>query len=121
MNDRVRPIHWLYLTLCLFFQVTAVILGKTAALRMGTPTVAAFLTNPWYLGGLVCLVLQAFFWQLVLRGVRFFVAYLVTSLNYLLILAASRVFFLERVTFLNIVGASVILAGVYVVVREDVV
>jgi len=79
MNDRVRPIHWLYLTLCLFFQVTAIILGKTAALRMGTPTLGAFLTNP------------------------------------------RRVFFLERVTFLNIVGASVILSGLYVVVREDVV
>ena len=119
MSDRIRPVHALYLTLSLLLQVMAVTLGKTAALRMQTTTIAAFLTNPWYLTGVVCLLLQAFFWQLVLRGVRLFVAYLVTSLNYLLILAASRVFFLEQVTFLNFVGAAVIAAGVYVVVRED--
>lgn len=119
MNDRVTPAHWLCLVLSLLCQVTAVILGKTAALHMGKPTLGAFLGNPWYVGGLACLVLQAFFWQLVLRQVRLFVAYLVTSLNYLLILAASRLFFLERVTLLKLAGALVIVAGVYLVVRED--
>ena len=119
MNDRVRPIHWLYLALSLSCQLTAVVLGKAAALRLGTPTLGAFLTNPWYLGGLVCLVLQAVFWQLVLRDLRLFVAYLVTSLNIFLVLAVSRVLFLERVTVLNIVGASVIVVGVHLVIRED--
>lgn len=118
-NDRVHPVLWLFLTLSLVCQVSAVILGKIAALRMGRPSFGAFLENPWYLGTLVCLILQAFFWQLVLRGVRLFVAYLFTSLNYLLILAASRIFFLERVTPLNLIGAAVIVIGVYIVVRED--
>ncbi len=86
---------------------------------METPTPLGFLTNAWYLGGLACLVLQAFFWQLVLRRVRLFVAYLVTSLNSLLILAASRFVFLERVTLLKLVGATVIVLGVYLVVRDD--
>jgi len=119
MIDRVRPVSLLFLALSLCFQTTAIVLGKTAALRMGSPTPAAFFSSPWYLGGLACLVLQAFFWQLVLREVRLFVAYLVTSLNYFLVLAASRVFFLERVTSFNVVGAAVIVAGVYLVVRED--
>jgi undecaprenyl phosphate-alpha-L-ara4N flippase subunit ArnE len=105
--------------LSLLCQVTAVILGKMAALRMGTPALSAFLTSPWYLGSMACLLLQAFFWQLVLRRIRLFVAYLFTSLNYLLVLAASRIFFLERVTLLNIIGAVVVIAGVYLVVRED--
>jgi len=118
-NERVRPVLWLFLTLSLVCQASAVILGKVAALRMGHPTVAAFIESPWYLGTLICLMLQAFFWQLVLRGVRLFVAYLFTSLNYLLILAASRIVFLERVTPLNLIGAVVIVTGVYVVVRED--
>jgi len=118
-NERVRPVLWLFLTLSLVCQASAVILGKVAALRMGHPTVAAFIGSPWYLGTLICLMLQAFFWQLVLRGVRLFVAYLFTSLNYLLILAASRIVFLERVTPLNLIGAAVIVTGVYVVVRED--
>jgi drug/metabolite transporter (DMT)-like permease len=118
-NEPVRPVLWLFLTLCLLCQVAAVVLGKIAALRMGHPTFAAFLSSPWYLGTLVCLMLQAFFWQLVLRGVRLFVAYLFTSLNYLLILAASRIVFLERVTPLNLIGAAVIVIGVYIVVRED--
>jgi len=117
--DTPRPVHWLYLLLCVVFQITAVAFGKTAALRMETPTFGAFLTSPWYLGSLVCLVMQAFFWQLVLRGVRLFVAYLATSLHYLLILAAGRILFLERVTPLNVAGVVVIIAGVYLVVRED--
>jgi len=118
-RERVDPIFWLFLFLSLFCQVTAVILGKVAALRMGSPTLGAFLTNSWYLGTVACLMLQAVCWQIVLRGIRLFVAYLFTSLNYLLVLAASRIFFLERVTLLNVAGAAVIVAGVYIVVRED--
>jgi hypothetical protein len=45
MNDRVRPVFWLFLILPLLCQVTAVVLGKIAALRMGAPTLSAFLTN----------------------------------------------------------------------------
>jgi drug/metabolite transporter (DMT)-like permease len=118
-NERVHPVLWLFLTLSLICQVTAAVFGKVAALRMGHPSLAGFVENPWYLGTLACLILQAFFWQLVLRGVRLFVAYLFTSLNYLLILAASRIFFLERVTPMNLIGAAVIVTGVYIVVRED--
>jgi drug/metabolite transporter (DMT)-like permease len=119
MRDRILPASWLFLSLSLLFQATAGVLGKAAALRMGKPTLIAFLTNPWYLGGLACLVLQAVAWQLVLREVRLFVAYLVTSLNYFLVLAASRIFFREVVTIAHIAGAVVIVAGVYLVVRED--
>jgi drug/metabolite transporter (DMT)-like permease len=119
MSERVRPVYWLYLILSLLCQATASVLGKTAALRLGDPTLVAFLSNPWYLGGLSCLVLQAFFWQLVLREVRLMVAYLVTSLNYFLVLAASRVFFQERVSVSNVIGAAIIVVGVYLVVRED--
>jgi multidrug transporter EmrE-like cation transporter len=116
----VKPHQWVFLGLSLVFQVSAVVLGKTAAVRLETRSVAAFLMSPWYLASLACLILQAFFWQLVLREVRLFVAYLVmTSLSYLLVLAASRFFFLERVTILHIVGAVVIVGGVSLMVRED--
>lgn len=116
---RARPVAFLFLGLSLFFQAGAGVLGKTAALHMGKPTVSAFLTNPWYLGGMACLLSQAVVWQLVLREIRLFVAYLVTSLNYFVVLAASRFLFLERITLLNVAGAAVIVAGVYLVVRED--
>ena len=119
MNEKVRPISLLFLVLSLCFQATAIVFGKTAALRMGSPSLSAFLSSPWYLGGLACLVLQAFFWQLVLREIRLFVAYLANSMNYFLVLAASRVFFLERITSANVIGAAVIVAGVYLVIRED--
>jgi len=116
---RVRPVIWLFLILSLLCQVAAVIFGKIAALRMGSPTPGAFLTNWWYLGSLACLSMQAICWQIVLRGIRLFVVYLFTSLNYLLVLAASRILFLERVTIANIIGAAVVVTGVYIVVRED--
>jgi drug/metabolite transporter (DMT)-like permease len=119
MSSRIHPVYFIFLFLSLLSQGTAVVLGKAAAVRMGTPTASAFLSNPWYLGGLACLVLQAFFWQLVLREIRLFVAYLVTSLNYFVVLAASRVIFMERVTMANVAGAAVIVVGVYFVVRED--
>ncbi|MGA8810388.1 MAG: hypothetical protein WB973_21160 [Thermoanaerobaculia bacterium] len=118
-EQRVRSSHWLFLLLSLLCQVTAAVTGKIAALRLSGPTLQAFLTNRWYLATLACLILQAFFWQFVLRGFRLFVAYLFTSLNYLLILAVSRIFFLEHITFPNVLGAAVIVAGVYLVVRED--
>ncbi len=116
----MRLHQWACLGLSLVCQVSAVVLGKTAALRLGTRSAAAFLTSPWYLASLACLILQAFFWQLVLREVRLSVAYLVmTSLSYLLVLAASRIVFLERVTHLHIVGALVIVGGVCLMVAED--
>ncbi len=118
MKSRI-PASWLFLGLSLLLQTVVAILGKTAALLMGRPSLGAFLTSPWYLGCLALLVLQAFCWQLVLREVRLFVAYLVTSLNYFLVLVASRIFFFERVTIANVAGAAVIVAGVYLVVRED--
>jgi multidrug transporter EmrE-like cation transporter len=119
VKESVRPIHWILLALSLFFQVTAVILGKTAALRMGTPTPVAFLTNGWYLGGLGCLLLQTFCWQFVLRGMHLTVAYLFTSLNYLLILGASRIFFFERINAFNLGGSAAIVVGVCLVIREN--
>jgi drug/metabolite transporter (DMT)-like permease len=119
MSERIRPVSIVFIFFSLVFQGAAVVLGKTAALRMESQTAAAFLSNIWYLGAVSCLLFQAFFWQLVLREVRLFVAYLFTSLNYFVVLGASRLFFHERVTGFNIVGAAVIVAGVYVVVRED--
>lgn len=119
MTERVSFASLLFLGLSLLFQAAAGVLGKIAALRMGEPTPTEFLRSPWYIGSIACLVLQAVSWQLVLREVRLFVAYLVTSLNYFLVLAASRIFFFERVSIANIVGAAVIVAGAWLVVRED--
>ena len=119
MDERDRLSIWFFLIAALLFQAAATVLGKMAALRMGVPTLGAFLRSGWYLGELGCLILQAFFWQFALRRVRLFVAYLFMSLNYLLVLAASRIFFLEHVTSLNIIGAAVVTSGVYLVVRED--
>ncbi len=119
MSDRAGPVAFLFLLLSLLFQASAMVLGKTAALRMETPSLSAFLGSPWYLASLACLALQALVWQLVLRELRLFVAYLFTSLNYFMVLAASWVFFRERVSSLNVIGAAVIVAGVYLVLRED--
>jgi drug/metabolite transporter (DMT)-like permease len=119
MSESIRPIDWLLLALSLLCQTAAVILAKSAALRMDAPTPMAFATNAWYVGGLGCLVLQAFLWQLVLRRFRLTVAYLVTSLNYLLILAASRLVFLESVSVFNVVGSVVIAIGVFFVISGN--
>jgi drug/metabolite transporter (DMT)-like permease len=107
------------MTMSVLLQAVSGVLCKAAALGMGTPTAMGFLMSPWYLGGLASLALQAVCWQFVLREVRLFVAYLVTSLNYFVVLAASRIFFQETVPVSNIVGATIIVAGVYLVVRED--
>jgi len=120
LKDQIDPGHWLSLALSLLCQVTAVVFAKQAALSMEGFTPGAFLTSPWYLACIGCLVLQAFFWQIVLRRIRLFVAYLVTSLNYFLILIASRVFFAEQLTLFHFAGAALIVAGVFGVVREDV-
>lgn len=116
----IRPASLLFLSLCLLCQAGAAVVGKIAALRMDRPTLAAFLTNPWYLATLAFLVLQAFLWQIVLRRVPLFIAYLFTSLNYLVLLAISRIVFLERVSAPNVLGAAVIASGVYLLLRKEV-
>lgn len=118
-NSGLRQVYVLFLFSSLICQATAVVLGKIAALQMGAPTALAFLKSPWYLSSLICLLLQAFFWQLALREIRLFVAYLFTSLNYFVVLTASHFIFFERVTTMNLIGATVIVGGVYLVIRED--
>jgi drug/metabolite transporter (DMT)-like permease len=97
-----------------------VVSGKAAAMQMGTPTLGAFLSNRWYVASLTCLVLQALFWQLVLREVRLFVAYLFSGFSYFLVLIASHVIFMEHVTGANWAGVLAIIVGISLVIREDV-
>src|SRR5438309_7243255 len=52
MSERARPAAFLFLILSLLLQVSAIVLGKIAALHMAIPGLQAFLTNPWYLASL---------------------------------------------------------------------
>jgi drug/metabolite transporter (DMT)-like permease len=114
----IRPADWGLLGLSLALQVTAVVFGKLAALEMPAFTFSAFVTSPLYLSVLALLALQALCWQVVLRRIPLVVAYPFTSLNYLLILGASRVFFEEPISVFNVVGSVVIIVGVCLVVQE---
>jgi multidrug transporter EmrE-like cation transporter len=117
-QHKVRPLYWLLLALSLLFQVTAVVLSKVASQRLAASSLPAFLTNGWFLAGLGCLGLQAVCWQLVLRCIPLVVAYPITSVNFLLLLAASRIFFGEPINAFHVAGAVVIVVGVRMIISE---
>lgn len=117
MRQRLPVAASLCLALSLLFQTASVGFGKTASLSMGRFTLGNTLSNPYYILSLTCLGLQAIAWQVALRRFPLSVAYLVMSLIYVNILLLSALWFHESVTWPNLCGAALIVAGVVLLTR----
>ena len=89
-------------------------LGKQAALEQRGAALHMFVLNPFYYASMACLLLQTVVWPMVLTRVPLGFAYGVNSLNYVTMLAVSRWVFGESITRSNLIGASLIMAGVCV-------
>ena len=95
------------------FQAVSVYLSKRAALQLPSFTILGAVTDLFYVGSLVCMGGQVVSWSLVLRRAPLFSAYLMMSLIYPVILAISFLFFHEKVSIMNIVGAVLVMIGVF--------
>jgi len=66
----------------------------------------------FYFLGLACLGIFAIMWQLLLELIPLTTAYLRKGILYILILIWSVILFKEQVTFHNIIGSIIIIAGI---------
>ncbi|WP_419874594.1 EamA family transporter [Candidatus Pristimantibacillus sp. PTI5] len=107
-------INFIYLLLSIIFQSAAFILSKFAAVDLQTDNIISLLFNSNYIFSIICLAFQAVFWQLTLRKIELSIAYPLTSLNNVFILVASFIIFKEQITYNNILGVSIIMAGIVI-------
>ena len=68
--------------------------------------------NIYSLFSYICLLSRGFLWIFIIRRMRLVFAYPVMSLNYILVLLVSHIFFHEEVVSTNLLGAGFITAGV---------
>ncbi|WP_459615959.1 EamA family transporter [Bordetella sp. 2513F-2] len=71
------------------------------------------LGSPWLIGGLAALGCAMAVWLYVLHRMPLGVAYPMLSMNLVLVLLGSRVFFGERITLRNWLGAAAIILGLF--------
>ncbi len=74
-----------------------------------------FAIDPWIWSGIGCFVLEFFLWLAVLSVLPLSRGVLLGSASTLLLLAGGRIFFGERLNFLQLLGALLIAGGVAVV------
>jgi drug/metabolite transporter (DMT)-like permease len=100
-----------YIFLSIILHVLASLFLKKGAIQLEQFSFNSIATNYYYLSSIFCLLLQAFFWQVVLKKYSLNFAYIFTSLYYPLILLVSYILFKEKVTPGNIIGTLFIISG----------
>lgn len=105
---------FVFILLSLMFQILSLIFGKSAALRMPVFSARTVMRNGYYLASLACLGLQALCWPLALRHFPLFWSYLFMSGIYVAIPVVSRFVYKEKVTFFNVLGSVIIMAGIVI-------
>ncbi|MBE3092238.1 MAG: hypothetical protein IMZ51_01060 [Chloroflexi bacterium] len=110
-----KNFYFIFIFLSLLFQAASIIFGKFASISIGKFDFYHVAKNPFYLLSLLCLAIQAFFWQIVLRKFPLFYSYLIMSLIYAFILIASYFIFKENISLMNILGTIAIIIGVIII------
>lgn len=106
-------ISYLCLILSILFQSLASVFSKYAAdsLEEGQG-IFLLITNGFYVISIICLFVQALFWQYTLKKLELSVAYPVTAINNVIILALGYFIFHEDITLNNILGVLIIMVGI---------
>ncbi len=71
--------------------------------------------NIYSLISYICLISRGFVWIFIIRKMRLVYAYPLMSINYILVLFVSRIFFNERIISSNLIGAGLISLGVVLI------
>ena len=79
--------------------------------------IASLLMNPWVITGILATFLAGVSWMLAMTRFEIGYAYPFVSLNYVIILAASVLYFHESLSASKIVGTLLVIAGIVVISR----
>lgn len=109
----------IFILLSIVFQASSGVFGKYAALSTATSNLLSTITNVFYLLSILCLLLQAFFWQQALIHYPLSFAYPFMSLVNFVVLIASYFLFQESVTLNNVIGLILISLGILVLSRNS--
>jgi len=113
----------LFLAAALVLNAAANLLVKYAAVhpaapRPGLPPLLSILLNVPFVAGLAAFGLNLLCYTMALRSLQLSLAYpVMVSAGYLLILVVSALFFHERLAATQYVGAGLMIAGLWLVVR----
>jgi spermidine export protein MdtJ len=117
-----------YLFLCVALALNAIanILIKLAATKTGsggdgvTGALALYL-SPWFIGGITCFGLNLMAYSLALQKIPLTVAYpIMVGSGYVIMVLVSRSFLGETLTWVQMIGAVLILAGLVLILpRSD--
>jgi len=111
MTPRQR-IGWLFVGAAVLARSITFVFAKMAAISSTGKALWALALNPWYVGEIAALSLQALAWTLALRRLPLTLAYPFTSLVYGVNLASAHFVFGESINLVHVIGMSVIMAGV---------
>ncbi len=111
--------RYIFIVLSILSQSVSFIFSKLAAVNIEGNTISSYVFNPFYIASLLCLVLQAFFWQKTLEFMELSKAYPYTGLIYVFVLIYTYYIFNEPIYLNNVLGTLIILVGVYVISLEE--
>ena len=111
---------FIYIILAIIFQALSGVCSKYASASLANHSILSIVTNIFYIASIICLINQAFVWQMSLRHYDLSFVYPFVSLVNFVILFLSYVLFHESITIANIAGLLVISAGIYLMSRESV-
>jgi len=104
--------NYVYLLLSILLQSVAAICSKYASVELNNNNILELIFNGFYLLSLLCLALQAYFWQLTLRKIDLSIAFPFTALNNIFILIFSFFIFKETISLNNVFGVIIIMFGI---------
>jgi drug/metabolite transporter (DMT)-like permease len=115
MTDRART--WFAWLLLLAFETTSQISLKKAGLDVGAfdfsrAAFASALAEPWLWLAIGCYVGAFLSWITILRTSTLSAAFATTAIVFVAVMAASWIVFGEHVGMLQLVGSSIVLAGI---------
>ena len=116
---------WLALTIAIISNVTANVTLKYAMITGGEKLIngdiVGFLNQPWpWIGGLSCVVLLGSY-LVAIKNIGLGTSYaMVTTLALVIITITAAFIFNERITGLKVVGITLILSGLFIIIKSEV-
>ena len=118
--------EYLFLVVALLLNASANILVKMAATKTGAEAgtglsraLAAYL-SPWFIGGITCFGLNLMAYTLALQKIPLVVAYpIMVGSGYVIMVLVSRSLLGETLTWVQVIGAALILAGLVLILPRS--
>ena len=111
--------NFIFIIFSILLQAGSGIFGKYAALSTESFNPLTTVTNIFYLFSIICLILQAIFWQQALISYPLSFAYPFMSLVNFVVLISSYFLFQEGISINNLLGLILISYGITILARNS--